>query len=410
MKASPPLDADAPLYSGKFWMACAIHFTGAMSFGMFLLFPLFVRSLGGDELAIGLLLGAGFGASVLLRPVVGALLDRYGRRRVLLWSGVLSTVSAPLFLFVDRIGPALVLITIVRYVAGGALFASYFTYVTDLVPPARRVEGLAIFGVAGMAPNGLGPSLGEILLVRGGYRTFFLVATAFALASTLLTLRVSEPARAPAPTDSHPPGRVARNMVRIVLHGGLLRLMAATVLFGAGVEAAFFFVAPFARDLGIERAAPFFAAYATTTIVLRIFGRRLPDRVGHHPIALPALGVFALGLATLCLLPLPGTLVLAGIACGAGHGSLFPVLNALAVSRTPPRFHGTIISLYTAALDAGAVIGTPLSGAVARLAGYRVMFALMSAFSVVGLLLLVQDRRRHHAPVAAPHAERSPSS
>jgi MFS family permease len=379
-------------------MACVIHFTGAMSFGMFLLFPLFVRSLGGDELTIGLLLGTGFGASVLLRPVVGALLDRHGRRRVLLWSGLLSTASAPLFIFVDRIGPALFLLTIVRYVAGGALFAAYFTYATDLVPSPRRVEGLAIFGVAGMAPNGLGPALGEVLIARAGYPLFFLASTAAALLSTLITLRVSEPGQAPAPTESHPPGRVVRNMVRLVLHGGLLRLMAATVLFGAGVEVAFFFVAPFARDLGIERAAPFFASYATTTIVLRIFGRRLPDRLGHHPIALPAFAIFALGLATLCFLPLPGTLVLAGIACGAGHGSLFPVLNALAVSRTPPRFHGTIISLYTAALDAGAVLGTPLSGAVARVAGYRVMFAVMSAFSVGGLLLLVQDRRRHHAP------------
>lgn len=400
MKPSAPIDAEALLYTGKFWTACLIHLTGAMSFGMFLLFPLFVRARGGDELTIGLLLGAGFGMSVLLRPLVGALLDRHGRRRVLLWSGALSTVSAPLYIWIDGIGPALFLLTIVRYVAGGALFASYFTYATDLIPPHRRVEGLAIFGVAGMAPNGIGPALGETLIAHAGYPTFFLVSTAFALVSTLITMRVSEPARAPLPTESHPPGRVAHNMVRLVLHGGLLRLMAATVLFGAGVEAAFFFVAPFARDLGIERAAPFFTAYATTTIVLRVFGRRLPDRVGHHPIALPAFGVFALGLATLCFLPLPGTLVLAGMACGAGHGSLFPVLNGLAVSRTPPRFHGTIISLYTAALDAGAVLGTPLSGAVARLAGYRAMYGLMSAFSVAGLLLLVQDRRRHHAPTA----------
>lgn len=395
MKA-PPLDAEAPLYTRRFWVACAIHFTGAMSFGMYLLFPLFVRSLGGDELLIGLLIGAAFGASVLLRPVVGALLDRYGRRRVLVLSGVLSTLTAPLFVLIDATGPMLFLLFIVRYIAGGALFASYFTYATDLIPPLRRVEGLAIFSVAGMATNGLGPTIGEVLIARGGFSAYFLTSTAFALVSTVLTLLyVREPPR--PPTESHSPGRIAHNMVRIVRQGGVLRILAATVLFGAGVEAAFFFVAPFTRDLGIARAAPFFTAYASTTIVLRVFGRRLPDRIGHHPIALPSLAVFALGLAMLCLLPLPGVLILAGMACGAGHGSLFPVLNALAVSRTPPRFHGTVVSLYTGALDAGAVIGTPISGAVARLAGYRVMFALMSVLSVGGLWLLFEDRRRHHA-------------
>ena len=66
------------LYTPTFWLACAIHFTGGMSFGMFLLFPLFIRSLGGDEITIGLVLGTGIAASVLLRPTVGGLLVRSG--------------------------------------------------------------------------------------------------------------------------------------------------------------------------------------------------------------------------------------------------------------------------------------------------------------------------------------------
>jgi predicted MFS family arabinose efflux permease len=103
-----------------------------------------------------------------------------------------------------------------------------------------------------------------------------------------------------------------------------------------------------------------------------------------------------MGLATLALLPVPGALVLAGIACGAGHGTLFPVLNALAVSRTPARLQGVVVSLYTGALDAGAVLGTPLCGAVAR-TSYRAMFLMMALASLVGLPLLALDRRRSGA-------------
>src|SRR5207249_2674853 len=142
--------------------------------------------------------------------------------------------------------------------------------------------------------------------------------------TTLIEERGVVPVHPPAPHSA------ARDMARLVLRGGLLPVMAATVLFGAGINAAFYFVAPFTRDLHIARAAPFFAAYASTTIALRVFGRRLPDRVGAHPIAVPSFGVFALGLAALCLLPQRGVLVAAGMACGAGHGSLFPVLNARA--------------------------------------------------------------------------------
>ena len=382
------------LYTRAFWIACAIHFTGGMSMGMFLLFPLLVRALGGDELTIGFVLGTGLAVSVGLRPAVGTLLDRLGRRRVLLGAGALNVASFPPFLLLGDTGPWLYLLATLHLVITGALFAAYFTYAADLVPAGRRVEGIAIFGVAGMAPNGLGPWLGEALIEHTGFPGFVLAATGFALASLALTTLIEEPG---AVVHAPGPRSPARDMTRLVLRGGLLPVMAATVLFGAGINAAFYFVAPFTRDLHIARAAPFFAAYASTTIALRVFGRRLPDRMGAHPIAVPSFGVFALGLAALCLLPQRGVLVAAGMACGAGHGSLFPVLNGLAVTRTPARFHGTVVSLYTAALDGGAVLGTPLCGAIAHMAGYRAMFAVMAAASLAGLLLMTRDARAVHA-------------
>ena len=52
------------------------------------------------------------------------------------------------------------------------------------------------------------------------------------------------------------------------------------------------------------------------------------------------------------------------------------------------------MSLYTAALGAGAVLGTPLCGALARAAGYRLMFTTMAVASVAGLVLVRLDGRR----------------
>src|SRR5437667_11728148 len=96
--APPRVNPTPRLYTRPFWIACASHFTGGMSLGMFLLFPLFVRALGGDELTIGLVLGSGLAVSVGLRPAVGALLDRLGRRRVLLAAGAVNVASFPPFL------------------------------------------------------------------------------------------------------------------------------------------------------------------------------------------------------------------------------------------------------------------------------------------------------------------------
>ncbi len=360
---------------------------------MFLLVPLFIKSLGGSEVTIGLVLGVGTAASVITRPLVGVCLDRFGRRAVLLWSAALNALSYLPFLVLRELGGALFLWTAIHEVMWGALFAAYFTYAADLAPAARRAEGIAIFGVAGMLTNGLGPALGEEILRRSTYTVFFLVAIGFALASLAITTLVPAGVRPRTTTEVVPRGG-AREVLRTIARGGLGPLLAASVLFGAGINAAFFFVAPFTRVLGLERAAPFFGAYATTSVAIRILGRRGLDRGGPHRVAVPAFLVFASGLAGLAALPRPGVLVLAGIAAGGGHGALFPVLNALALERTPARVHGTVVSLYTAALDLGGVIGIPLCGALAETHGYPTMFVAMGLAAVAGFVLMVTDPAR----------------
>jgi len=381
----------SPLYTRAFWTACAIHLSGGMSLAMFLLFPLFVRRLGGSSATIGLLLGAGLAASVAARPLVGLALDRFGRRRVLLWGNGLNAASFLPFLALGRIGPWLVAATIVHCVLWGALFASYFTYAADLVPAGRRAEGIAVFGAAGMLTNGLGPSLGEVVIARAGFAAFFLTAVGFALVSFALTFAV--PAR---PATSVASG--SAEGWRILANTGVARVLLATVVFGMGVNAAFFFVAPYTRDLGLARAAPFYAAYSTSSIVLRLVGRRMLDRLGPHRVAIPAFASIGTGLGLLCLLPRSGFLVLAGIVCGAGHGSLFPVLNALAIERAPARLAGAAVSLLTAASDLGAVVGTPVCGALAQAVGYQKMYAILGATTLGGLAVMVIDRARAIAP------------
>jgi MFS family permease len=378
-----------PLYTRAFWTAWVIHFTGAMSHAMFVLFPLYVLRIGGDELLIGLLLGVSLAVSVAVRPLVGVLLDRVGRRRVLLWASLLNALSFPPFLLAEEPGVLLWVLTVTHMILGGALFASYFTYAADVIPAGRRIEGLAIFGVAGMAPNGLAPALGEALIAREGFPALFFAATGFGLVSFVLaTLVPPREAGVERPAVQPPPGGGR------ALLSSLLPVLGATILFGAGINAAFFFVAPFTRALGLDRAAPFFIAYAATTVTLRVFGRRILGRMGTHRVAIPAFAVFAVGLAGICFFPLPGSMVLAGMACGAGHGSLFPVLNALSVSRAPAHLHGVVISVHTAALDLGGVLGTPLCGAIAHTYGYRAMFSTVAAGALCGLGIMLWDRAR----------------
>jgi MFS family permease len=370
-----------------------VHFAGAMSLAMFVLVPLLIRRLGGSDLTIGLVLGVGTAASVATRPVVGVLLDSLGRRRVLLAAGMVNALSWLPFIALRTAGPWIYVWVTLHAVVWGALFASYFTYAADLTPAARRAEGIAVFGVFGLAPNGIAPMLGEAIIARAGFPAFLLTASGFALLSVALTTRV--PRRPPVLRAAEAvPHTGLRALRHAAAQPGMLPVLAVTVVLGVAINAAFFFVAPYARDVGLARSGPFFAAYAGTSVLIRLAGRRVLDLLGAHLVSYPAFALFALGLAGLAYLPAPGVLVLSGIACGAGHGTLFPVLNALAITRAPERLRGTAVSLHTGALDLGAVLGTPLCGLLAEWAGFRLMFEVMGAACLVGLVLMAVDRAR----------------
>lgn len=52
---------------------------------------------------------------------------------------------------------------------------------------------------------------------------------------------------------------------------------------------------------------------------------------------------------------------------------------------------GTVVSLHTAALDLGAVLGTPLCGLLAERAGFPAMFKVMAVACLAGLVPMAVD-------------------
>lgn len=356
-----------------------MHFTGGMSTAMFILYPVFLTRLGADEMRIGQVMGLGAAAAVVTRPFAGHLLDLLGSRRTLLGAGLLNLASILGLVPLAAIGAPLLVLTVVHAVAVGTLFASYFTYATHIVPTERRIEGVAMFGVAGMLPNGLGPPLSEWLLLAQGSRAYFLVAAGFTTVSLLITLRLHD-ARADHEGGSR--GAGVATWLRLVRARTLLLPFVATFLFGIGLAALFTFLAPYALAAGRGEVGGFFFAYAMAAIFTRVVGGRLPERLGPRRILIPALLAFAAGLAVTPLTAAPASLLVIGALCGMGHGYAFPILNVLAVARTPARVRGAVVSLYTAMIDLGQMVGAPLLGAIAT-----VSFPAMFATAAVALVL-----------------------
>jgi MFS transporter, DHA1 family, tetracycline resistance protein len=97
----------------------------------------------------------------IFSPVLGALSDQYGRRRVIL----ISCFGLGIDYIFMAVAPTLWLLFIGRIISGitGASFTAAGAYIADVTPPEKRAAGFGMIGAAWGLGFVLGPALGGIL-------------------------------------------------------------------------------------------------------------------------------------------------------------------------------------------------------------------------------------------------------
>jgi MFS family permease len=354
---------------------------------MFLHLPGFLKGLGAGEQRIGVIYGVAAVTAIAARPSLGRVMDTRGRRPLIIAGGMVSTVICASYLLVDDLGPLIWIIRVGHGVGEAMLFASLFAYAAEIVPVARRIEGIALFGVSGMVPMGLGGLVGDMLLPLGGYRMLFMTAAALAAAALVLSLPLREP---PMQTGEPPRGIVAALVQR-----DLVPLWFVGTVFATAVCANVTFISTFVSTTGIGSVGAFFAPYSAAAVVLRVLLGSLPERLGPKRVLLPAMVCMAVGLAVLTFAESSAAVVLAGTLCGLGHGYTFPIVLGLVLTRARPRERGAALAIYTALFDAGMLLGGPLLGSLIAATSYRTMFGTAAMGVAAGLLaFFAWDRRR----------------
>jgi len=299
----------------------------AIAFNLFLHFPGFLSGLGADDLEIGFIFGIASIAAIVVRPPMGPIMDLRGRRSVILAGGLLNCVVCGLYLTVDGMGPWVYAVRVCHGLAEAMLFTALFTYAADLVPAARRTEGLALFGVTGMAPMAVGGLLGDWILGVADYRALFLAALGFAVASLLSSLPLFDAPR------RHGADEASHGVFAALVQRDLLPLWWVGAVFALALASVFAFLKRFVDESGVGSVGSFFSAYCAAALVLRVGFGWLPDRVGAKRVLFPALAALVVGFFTLAGASSDRDVAAAGLLCGIGHGYVFPILFALVVGR-----------------------------------------------------------------------------
>jgi EmrB/QacA subfamily drug resistance transporter len=113
-------------------------------------------------------------ASTVVVPIAGKMGDLFGRKPFLI-AGMLGFVGASALCGVSQDMNQLIVFRIIQGLFGGMLFASAFTALADIFPPAQRARMQGLFGgVFGLASI-VGPVVGGYITDHFGWRWVFYV-------------------------------------------------------------------------------------------------------------------------------------------------------------------------------------------------------------------------------------------
>ena len=344
------------------------------------LLPFHMLDLGGSRTQVGLLFSISALVAMVLRPIVGSWVDRFGPRLVIAPGVVVLLVTSIAFHFAST--PVVLIVLMIGIGLSNGLVSTPASVATATSSaPAHRGEALGTYYLASSLAIAVAPPLAFGLRAVGGMTLEFVCVTVVGVALAVLVTRL--PHLTPVPQAVVAPRGARLVSVRA------LPVSSALVLATLGHSSVYAFLPLYAvsRDRGAALAW-FFLLYPLWLIVCRAALRGISDRLGHARVGVIAMALQALGFAIIALPPTVPGLALGAIALATGGAVLYPTLVALVVERADQAERGLALGTLSGSWDLGVVIGAALVGVVADHVSYGAAFAVGAVGCVLGGLAL----------------------
>lgn len=372
------------LWTGDFALMLAISFCAficcqSLNNGT----PLYITRIGGSTGFAGALILDFSIAAAIARLFAGRVIDRTGRKRVMVVGAVLLIAGTALAIPLPGFHPQIVL---------RALQGAGFAFVTtaastaaaDVLPVERLGEGIGYFALGQSLGMAFGPAFGIMLCSLLYPESLFVGVAAVGAVLLLLTSCVSyerHPERLPETSEYRVLEERRRRLAGEAVDGdieaiedevadedryrGLAALFEKRAFVGAvpmiviclGFAIPTSYTALYAQEMGFANAGMFFLMGAIAMTLSRFLGGRLLDVMAPRVL---------FGLTCLCGVAMFMTMAFAqselalygaGLLFGVSMGFAFPLLNSMAVKNTPPQRWGAANAMFFLANDLGVGLG-----------------------------------------------------
>lgn len=344
---------------------------------------IYAKQITSTDAYAGVMTGAFTLAALFIRIVAGKMLDKIGRRKVLMFGVGITVLSTVVYLLTNNIY-IIIFLRVMQGVGFGISSTAIATIVTDVTPESRMLEGIGYSGVGITITTAIGPSI-ALALVGENYDKFnvlFIVTAAVALFTILLSFKLSYKEVVSKKEEGTCDGE-GISISKIIIP--------SIVLFIAAVAESTIlaFAALYGIELGFSNIGLFFTINAMGILASRLFINQIVNKLGTNVVVSSGVLIFAASIFGIAVTKTYIMLIIMGFLCGVMVGSLLPIVNLLILDSASKSSRGMANAIYYALIDGGYGIGSIMWGQVVVACGYRLIYAYSSISLVVAFLIFV---------------------
>lgn len=335
---------------------------------------LYAKSLGASEAEAGFIAGFYSMVAIPASVVAGILVDRMGRKRMLVAGLLWDAVSV--FLYSVVVSSSQLLVVRGLHAVGGSLVYPAFIARTREISGERVGYGMGRL----LAPVALAIALGSasagFLTYMLGYRIPFILLSLIILLAGILALTLPE-----RPEERS--WRGLRGVVEGIREAGLpaasglwlilVLYITLGIIVGGLATSISGVVVPGEREARLLTGMGVAASSLVAAVSLVLSGL-VSDARGVRLVILYSIALSTLGFILPAAVPSPQTILLGFIVFGVGLGG-FLLSSTILVTKVSAKARGTAVGLQQVLNIVGVAVGAPMGGLLADMSSYHVLVA-----------------------------------
>ena len=370
---------------------------------VFIAIPWIALEISGSAASAGLVVALTAIPGLIVIPVIGSVIDKFGRRRVAIWGEwITATLTLLLPLVANLWGLSLIGLIILATLKN-VVSPSGSTARKSLVPDVAKPAGMtldransiheAVFAT-GFA---LGPALATFCIALiGSANTFFVVAFFGALSGLFaILIRVTEQHEENDQTEKEPFIRYAMQGFKILFATpSVLVMMSAIVILAVVYLPTEMVVLPaYYNSLADpEGLGLLISAMAAASILGALFFEQIHKYVSYSTIL--RIGILGVPLAMLPMSQLPPqwAMLTGALVLGLAWGPLLPLLNTVIQKKIPANKRGRVFALEMTIWNAGPLISMVAVGTAVDGIGIRPTYTILATTVMIAGVIVSFNR------------------